>query len=732
MRPPLHVSLLQRRPFPGQFSIEGIAEGLARDLPDAGIDARRHIAPVQSRGLGPRLAIARFARAHQGEVTHITGDITFAALALDPRRTVVTIHDCEPLEWMTGVRREGLRRFWYAAPARHAAAVTTVSERTKARLLVHVPGLDPDKVHVIPNAVAPAFRPLPQPRRAGPPVVLQIGTKHNKNVPRLLAALEGMDIVLHLVGPVDAALAADLARRRIRHETFRDLTEAELVARYAACDVVAFASLAEGFGMPIVEAQTVGRPVVASRTTALPEVAGRGAHFVDPEDVGEIRAALTRVLGDAAHRARLVEAGFANARRFARPRVVTAYADLYRHIARTGGARARTGAQVRTGGAQAGAPVSEARTGSARTGSAWVENAWVGSAWVGSAWPGGAQVGAVPVGHTHAGHAQVGHAHAEHAHTGVAQAGDGRSIGARACPAHPRSPYGGASPDPAAADGPSPERAPRGTGTAILVSTYARNEAYLDLVRHAFTRNWPQHPPLWVLTDGPPGDSGDNSGGGTRDEPDIIRVPRADFVTVLANGLTALDARQPGLDRIYLILEDLCPLWPVDAAALEALAAGAAAAGIDAVAFPTFPWRRREAPRSVAGQTLYRVPEAFPFPNQLQPGLWRLAYLADLVEGLRRAGVTDPWHFEKHRLDGQRPHYVAALGWPSVHHGFLRGGRVNPGALADPRVADPTVRRRLTRAACGSEREVVYAATSGALRLMRRMRHALAGRPVPR
>ena len=339
----LHVSLLQRRSFAGQFSIEGIAAHLARDLRAAGVDARLHVAPVHSRGLGPRLAIARFARAHQGDVTHITGDITFAAPALRAARTVVTFHDCEPLEWMRGPRREVLRRFWYDAPARHAAAVTADLAHTKARLLVHVPGLEPDKVHVVPNAVAPVFRPRPQPPREGPPVVLQVGTKHNKNVPRLLAALEGLDVVLHIVGPVDAALGADLARRRIRHRVFQDLTETALAECYAAANVVAFASLAEGFGMPVIEAQAMGRPVVTSRTTSLPEVAGAGAHFVDPQDVGDIRAALVRVLGDACWRARLVEAGFANARRFTRERVVALYGALYRDLAEAAGPAAAYG-----------------------------------------------------------------------------------------------------------------------------------------------------------------------------------------------------------------------------------------------------------------------------------------------------------------------------------------------------------------------------------------------------
>ena len=77
-----------------------------------------------------------------------------------------------------------------------------------------------------------------------------------------------------------------------------------------------FPSLYEGFGLPVVEAQSCGCPVIASTTSSLPEVAGDAALLVDPYDIAAIADAMQRVAADLALRDSLVERGFVNARRF--------------------------------------------------------------------------------------------------------------------------------------------------------------------------------------------------------------------------------------------------------------------------------------------------------------------------------------------------------------------------------------------------------------------------------
>lgn len=59
-----------------------------------------------------------------------------------------------------------------------------------------------------------------------------------------------------------------------------------------------FATLAEGFGLPIIEAMKCGAPVIASNGSSIPEVGGDAALYVDPYSVDEIAAAITRCLED--------------------------------------------------------------------------------------------------------------------------------------------------------------------------------------------------------------------------------------------------------------------------------------------------------------------------------------------------------------------------------------------------------------------------------------------------
>jgi glycosyltransferase involved in cell wall biosynthesis len=117
------------------------------------------------------------------------------------------------------------------------------------------------------------------------------------------------------------------------HELGR-LTDEELVEAYRRCDMVVFASLYEGFGLPILEAQAMGRPVITSNFGAMREAAGDGALLVDPYSVEEIRAAIMRVKNEPGLREDLVRKGRENAEKFRAEAVAARYAELYRGLSR--------------------------------------------------------------------------------------------------------------------------------------------------------------------------------------------------------------------------------------------------------------------------------------------------------------------------------------------------------------------------------------------------------------
>lgn len=157
--------------------------------------------------------------------------------------------------------------------------------------------------------------------------VLSVGSlEPRKNVARLLDAHERLDLATRRRYPLvvtggpgwhNASLDARLdAQHGDTVHRLGAVDEDRLVDLYSAATVFAYPSLAEGFGLPVVEAMACGAPVVTSDRTSLPEVAGDAARLVDPDDVDALYAALERLLGDPGERQRLSRAGLERCRRF--------------------------------------------------------------------------------------------------------------------------------------------------------------------------------------------------------------------------------------------------------------------------------------------------------------------------------------------------------------------------------------------------------------------------------
>jgi len=106
-----------------------------------------------------------------------------------------------------------------------------------------------------------------------------------------------------------------------------------LHALYQAADGLAYPSLYEGFGLPVLEAMANGIPVLTSDRSSLPEVAGDAALLVDPTDRAAIGAGLVRLAGDPGLRRDLVEAGRRRAAGFTWRATAAATWATYREVA---------------------------------------------------------------------------------------------------------------------------------------------------------------------------------------------------------------------------------------------------------------------------------------------------------------------------------------------------------------------------------------------------------------
>lgn len=322
----------QRRPPVGIYSVERLFEDVRSALPpDLSVDVR--INRYFSKGVWPRMVDLWNAARHQGDVNHVTGDVHYLTYLLDRRRTVLTVLDCVTLERLRGLRRWLLWFFWYWLPEKRCSAITVISASTKRELLKYL-RCDPDKIQVVHCHVSDEFVRRDQAFNAICPRILQIGTTPNKNIPRVAEALQGISCKLAIVGPLAADQRSALERYCIDYENRVGLSREGVLAEYEKADIVMFASLYEGFGLPIVEANAVGRPVITSRLYSMPEVGGDAACYVDPYDVAEIRAAVERLIQDADCRRQLVENGYRNVERFRLKNIAAQYADLYQKLAR--------------------------------------------------------------------------------------------------------------------------------------------------------------------------------------------------------------------------------------------------------------------------------------------------------------------------------------------------------------------------------------------------------------
>jgi glycosyltransferase involved in cell wall biosynthesis len=234
---------------------------------------------------------------------------------------VLTVHDLAVLRHPEAFRR------WHRVTARaalegvrSAAAVVALSEFTK-REVIELLDLRPERVRVVANGVEPLF--TPDGDAAGGEYVLAVGTlEPRKNLDRVVDAARLAGVELRVVG------ARGWGGVDVPGWVGR-VSDAELAALYRGAGCVVYASLYEGFGLPVLEAMASGTPVVTSAGGATEEVAGGAAVLVEPTDVDAIAAGIREALE---RRDELVPGGLERARAFTWRRTADELETIWREL----------------------------------------------------------------------------------------------------------------------------------------------------------------------------------------------------------------------------------------------------------------------------------------------------------------------------------------------------------------------------------------------------------------
>jgi glycosyltransferase involved in cell wall biosynthesis len=273
-------------------------------------------------------------------------------------RTVLVVHD---LAWAvypeTAPQIDDRWRRRFAKAVRRCGAAIVPSVSAKGDLVGRY-GVPEERVHAVAHGVdASAFAAVTDAEIervrerfgiGGPYVLFVGGLEPRKNLVGLVRAFAGskVDATLVIAGgrvrwfPAEEARVwatvralPEPARSRVVMTGY--VSEDDKHALHAGAEALAFPSLYEGFGFPVIEAMAAGTPVLTSNVSSLPEIVGEDAVMVDPKDVHAIAEGLRRVLTDGALRERLIGSGRARAAGYTWEATARRTAEVLRSVAAT-------------------------------------------------------------------------------------------------------------------------------------------------------------------------------------------------------------------------------------------------------------------------------------------------------------------------------------------------------------------------------------------------------------
>jgi glycosyltransferase involved in cell wall biosynthesis len=300
--------------------------------------------------LWEQVALPHAARRLGADVLHCTSNTAPVRCSVP---LVLTLHD---IIYLTTKREKSMSRYqqmgWYyrrwnvPRMLPQCKQIITVSETERVNILHRFPTLN-DRLTVVYNGFGKQYRPL---QDAGsvtmrylsdPDYLLFLGnTDPRKNTLGVLRAFNdyltrsARKRKLVITGLKKAEVEAQLNTHSLRacapYLVYTGYVPGDdLPALYNGAFAFLCPSLAEGFGIPLLESMACGTPVITSNLSAMPEVAGEGGILIDPHNPQAIADALLRLENDDTYYQAQVTYGLERATHFSWAKTAEAYAEIY-------------------------------------------------------------------------------------------------------------------------------------------------------------------------------------------------------------------------------------------------------------------------------------------------------------------------------------------------------------------------------------------------------------------
>lgn len=323
------IALVYRSNKNKRYSIETLFSSI-----DNQVNIKKIVLPEDLNSIFNFLKLWIFLLKIKQKIIHITGDVHYVAILLFWKKNIITIHDLNHYENLKGFKKIIYGLIWFYLPLKIARKIVVISPYTKKQLQNHFK-IDEQKLIIIPNY----FQKFKSSNSRNFKInkssfqILCIGNAENKNIDRLIVAIEGIDkISIRLIGKQPQEILNKLKNKNINFSIVSDLSKSELLDEYCSSSVLYFASTKEGFGLPILEAQSLGIPVITSNTTAMPYVAGDGVVLVNPYSIESIREAILLFINGRINLEDLKEKGYKNIERFSEHNFIESYLKIYETI----------------------------------------------------------------------------------------------------------------------------------------------------------------------------------------------------------------------------------------------------------------------------------------------------------------------------------------------------------------------------------------------------------------